>query len=178
MPLNGLLDENIAGIASRIIGAVETTRVQDSGPRLERVPRQSLAALAPSQQQIWFLQQLNPESCAYNEHLVVELRGNVQVEILRKAINEIGRRHEILRTNFISIEGVPHQSVQPFNTLDVPLIEIEEWSGSREDLHALVARETQRPFHLESQLSIRFLLVKVDANAFFLLMVAHHIVCD
>ena len=143
MPLSGLLDENIAGIASRIIGAVETTSVQDSDPRLERVPRQRLAPLAPSQQQIWFLQQLNPESCAYNEHLVVELRGSVEVEILRQAINEIVRRHEILRTNFISIEGVPHQSVRPFNTLDVPLFEIEEWGGSREDLHVLVARETR-----------------------------------
>ncbi|MGZ4857994.1 MAG: amino acid adenylation domain-containing protein [Candidatus Angelobacter sp.] len=178
MPLNGLLDENIAGIASRILEAVETTREQDSRPRLERLPRPLLAPLAPSQQQVWFLQQLHPESCAYNEHLGVQLRGNVEVEILREAINEIVRRHEILRTNFISIEGVPHQSVQPVPAIDLPLIDVADCRKSGEDIQTLVARETQRPFHLDRQLPIRFLLVKEDANAFFLLMVAHHIVCD
>src|ERR1051326_5613448 len=178
MPLNGLLDENIAGIASQILESIETTQEHDPRPRLESQPRPLLAPLAPSQQQVWFLQELHPESCAYNEHLGVQLRGNVEVEILRKAINEIVRRHEILRTNFISTEGVPHQSVQPEWAIDVPLIEAADYRTSGEDIQALVARETLRPFHLDRQLPIRFFLIKEDANAFFLLMVAHHIVCD
>ncbi|HEV7552233.1 MAG TPA: amino acid adenylation domain-containing protein, partial [Candidatus Angelobacter sp.] len=178
MPLNGLLDEKIAGIASRILDGIETTREQPSRPRLEHLLRPLLAPLAPSQQQVWFLQQLHPESCAYNEHIVVQLRGDVEVETLRKAINEIVRRHEILRTNFISIEGVPHQSVQAAPAIALPLIDVAERSKHGEDIQTLVARETQRPFHLDRELPIRFLLLKKDANEFFLLMVAHHIVCD
>jgi amino acid adenylation domain-containing protein len=178
IPMNGLLDEKIAGIASRILDGIETTREQRPRPRLERLLRPLRAPLAPSQQQVWFLQQLHPESCTYNEHMVVQLRGDVDAETLSKAINEIVRRHEILRTNFISIEGVPHQSVQASSPIALPLVDVAESRKHGEDIQTLVARETQRPFHLDTQLPIRFLLLKEDANEFFLLMVAHHIVCD
>jgi amino acid adenylation domain-containing protein len=175
LPVNGLLDDDIAGLASNILQGMATARGLDRRRPVHRLSRPILAPLAPSQQQVWFLQQLYPESCAYNEHLVVGLQGKVDVEALRGAIHEIVRRHEILRTAFISIEGVPHQSIQPFQALDLPVVQVADGGAS---LQEVVAREAQRPFHLERDLPIRFLLLKAGALECFLLLVAHHIACD
>src|SRR5207344_1172464 len=126
--LRDLLDQNIAQIASFISIRLETrdetdaNEVEDAQIALRPRQKGSLVPLAPSQEQVWILQQLYPESRAYNEHCVVRLEGDINVNALGMAINEVVQRHEILRTTFISVDGVPYQSLQLFKPVELPRI--------------------------------------------------------
>ena len=182
--LGDLLDQNIAQIASFISIRLETrdetdaNEVEDAQIALRPRQKGSLVPLAPSQEQVWILQQLYPESRAYNEHCVVRLEGDINVHALGMAINEVVQRHEILRTTFISVDGVPYQSLQLFKPVELPRIELPQDSGSLQELESLVRRETASPFQLEQNPPIRFLLAKYGVDEWFLLILAHHIVCD
>src|SRR5690348_1585365 len=74
-------------------------RRQDSGP----------APLSFSQQRLWFFDQFEPASFAYNLLTPVSLQGNLNVSALQEAFNELVRRHEALRTTFELRAGQPVQ---------------------------------------------------------------------
>ena len=72
---------------------------------------------------MWFFEQLSPGNLAYNFQATVRLRGEVDPDVLRAALNEIVRRHEILRTGFVAIEGVGTQ--RPVTEVAAPLRVLE-----------------------------------------------------
>src|SRR3982751_48698 len=76
---------------------------------LESSGRASGGPLSSAQQRLWFLDQLQPNSPIYNIPSVGRLRGRLEVEALRKALNTIVERHETLRTRFINQDGEPAQ---------------------------------------------------------------------
>ena len=102
--------------------------------RITPAARPDLVPLSYGQQGIWFIHQMEPNSPAYNISDGVELIGQLHVSALRRAINELVRRHEALRTNLIVIDGQPVQSIAL--SLDVSLPEI--------DLHALPKEEREQ----------------------------------
>ena len=180
--IGGLLDRNIREIAEMVLESLGAEAGSHNGARsFKRIERPSRVSLSASQSQVWFLQQLFPDSCAYNEHLLIRLGGALEVEAVERAAAEMVRRHEILRTTFPMSEGYPHQVVLPFDLEKLPLLHTAdlEGEGAVEDrLRALVVRETQRPFQLETDRPMRLMLLRVSEQEHFLLLVAHHIVCD
>src|SRR6185503_13343765 len=85
--------EDIIESSSRVLDLAEA-------PRIERVSRDAGLPLSYSQQRLWFLHQLSPNDSVYNIHYALELTGDLDVTSLRKALNEVVRRHEALRTVF------------------------------------------------------------------------------
>src|SRR5215217_8910476 len=74
------------------------------------IPRRQNREFAPlsfAQERLWFLNQLEPESPAYNEARAFRLTGILNVAALERTLNTIVQRHETLRTKFVMIEGVP-----------------------------------------------------------------------
>src|SRR6266700_6924477 len=69
--------------------------------------------LSFAQQQLWFLNQLEPENPFYNIPFALHLKGPLQVEVLERSLREIVRRHEALRTTFGTIDGLPQQVIAP-----------------------------------------------------------------
>src|SRR5689334_21885133 len=63
------------------------------------------------QQRLWLLHQLEPSDTAYSIPWAMRLRGKLHVEALERSLNEIVRRHEVLRTTFKTIQGEPVQIV-------------------------------------------------------------------
>ncbi len=80
--------------------------------------------LSYAQQRLWFLDQLYPGSPLYNIPAAVQLSGPLHVNALQHSLNEIVRRHEVLRTTFTMIEGQPVQAVRPQLTLALPVIDL------------------------------------------------------
>src|SRR5262249_17476605 len=74
------------------------------GPPLVAVARTQALPLSFSQERLWFLRQLEPESAAYHLPVVLKLLGTLDEEALEKAFVEVVRRHEALRTTF-AVEG-------------------------------------------------------------------------
>src|SRR4051794_26345028 len=70
--------------------------------------------LSFAQQQLWFLNQLDPDSSSYNVPLEIHLKGELDTLALEKSFNEVVRRHAILRTTIIVEREQPVQRVIPF----------------------------------------------------------------
>jgi len=67
--------------------------------------------LSFAQQRLWFLHQMDPSNAAYNMPIAFRLSGQLEVEALQWSLDEIVRRHEILRTTFDVLDQAPVQLV-------------------------------------------------------------------
>src|SRR6266545_7889697 len=74
-----------------------------------------------SQQRLWFLDQLEPGNPFYNLSTALHLKGHLKVDALEKAINEVVRRHEILRTSFSMVDGQVVQLIAGELELQLPI---------------------------------------------------------
>ena len=60
---------------------------------------------------MWFMQRLEPESVAYNLQTSAPFTGPLDQDALSRALSEVVRRHEILRTTFPEVDGQPIQRI-------------------------------------------------------------------
>ena len=99
---------------------------------------------------MWFLDQLDPDNAAYNIPTAVRLRGYLDRNVIERSLNEIVRRHEVLRTTIANHDGRASQVIAP--ELTVPVL-VEDLTGIGEGerdeiVRQTVSRESRRPFSL------------------------------
>ncbi|HEY7077142.1 MAG TPA: condensation domain-containing protein, partial [Solirubrobacteraceae bacterium] len=143
----------------------------------DRIPRRTAGGPVPAsfaQRRLWFLEQLEPGSTAYTIAGALPLRGPLHVAALERALNEVVRRHESLRTTFTAPAGEPLQVVAP--ELELPLAV----HFVRDDAHrrALARAEAGAPFDLECGPLLRAVLLRLGGDEQELLLTMHHIVSD
>ena len=144
------------------------------------VTRDGPVALSFAQQRLWFLDQLEPGSGFYNIPAVVRLRGTLDVDALRRTLNEIVRRHEVLRTRFVAVDGAPSQVIDPALHAAFAETDLSALSpGERESRAAeLVREQVSLPFDLASGPLLRAMLVRLTGQDHILAFTIHHIVAD
>ncbi|MEM9218550.1 MAG: condensation domain-containing protein, partial [Cyanobacteria bacterium P01_F01_bin.150] len=145
-----------------------------------RDPQQTTVVQSFAQQRMWFLDQLHPNSPYYNVPFAYDLKGNVDINVLKQSVNRMVERHEVLRSYFTSIEGEPRQIVLPSLRVAPAVVDLCEWpEGDRQSkLEELVQTEIRTPFNLSQCPLIRVLLVQIDTDEYRLLFNIHHIVFD
>ncbi|WNG29291.1 amino acid adenylation domain-containing protein [Cystobacter fuscus] len=150
----------------------------EAPPPITRVPRDRPPPLSFAQQRLWYLDQLEPGNVAYNNASAIRLSGDLDVSALERAIAEVVRRHEALRTTFSLTDSGPVQHIA--DSLSVPLERtVLEDSGEREAAIARWAREeARRPFELSAGPLLRTALLRVHDTEHVLLVTPHHIVSD
>ncbi len=89
--------------------------------------------LSSAQQRLWFLEQLGLSRHAYNLLEAIRLRGPLQVEALGQSLQEIVRRHEVLRTTFINSAGQPLQVIGPATHVPVAVVDLRELSPREQE---------------------------------------------
>ena len=151
---------------------------KEEGRKLERVSREGELELSFAQQRLWFIDQLEPGSSAYNVPLGVRLRGKLKVEALERAIGEIVRRHEVLRTTFPAVGGEPRQRIAPFTGVPIQVVDFSKEEAREEKAREWAFREAQRPFNLAEGPLLRVLLLRLGEDDHVLLATCHHIVSD
>ena len=127
--------------------------------------------LSYAQERLWLVDQLEPNNTSYNLSRSFRLLGPLDIAALRSALLAIVRRHEVLRTQFVTVAGRPMQTVQPFLPLDLvaqPAQHVDE--VEREELG--------RPFDLAKGPLMRARLFRQNPQEHTLLLVFHHIVID
>ena len=155
------------------IGAEEDKSIhrrQDS----ENIP------LSFTQQRLWILDQLAPGSAVYNTSAVFQISGQLDVERLEKSLNEIVKRHEALRTIFLTDQDTPVQVILPpvYQKVQVAhLLDLREAQREKE-LWRMVSRQTQKPFDLTKDILLRASLLQLEDTKHVLILVAHHIASD
>jgi amino acid adenylation domain-containing protein len=135
--------------------------------------------LSFAQERLWFLRQLNPDDLSYNLPIEYPL-GSVEPERLRTCLDEIVRRHEILRTTFHLERGRPIQRVAPELALELPVVDMraEDDSGRQARRQQVFAIESRRRFDLRTGPLIRATLIILSETACSLLIVMDHIISD
>src|SRR5258708_17206984 len=136
--------------------------------------------LSFAQQRLWFLHQMSPDSQAYNVSFAARLIGNLDVEAVRRSLDEIVGRHEILRTTFQTMNHQARQVIAPTGTCGfftediggIPEAQREETAA------AWVAAEAQRPFDLSQGPLMRTGILRLNPRDHVLTVTMHHIVSD
>ena len=151
--------------------------------RLRTIPSTGVTSGAPlsfAQQRLWFLDQLIPNSAAYNISLVIELDGPLNLTAFQRAVQEIVRRHDALRTTFPSHRGIPQQHVQPaggfvLDVEDAATVTAEQGDAA---IEALIVAEARRPFDLARGPIFRARLLRLAPDRHVFVGAVHHIVYD
>ena len=150
-------------------------------PPLQRASREEMLSLSFAQQRLWFLDQLEPGSSAYNIFSATRLTGPLNVTALERSFNEIVKRHEVLRTVFRTIDGKPLQKILPSMTIELPVLDLREYVANAEresEVRRLSIKEAQRPFDLVVGPLLRTTLLRLSEDESVLLLTIHHIVFD
>lgn len=181
LPRSGLSGTRQALLERRLLSARQTSANQ-AGPQ-PAIPRRAHRPDIPlsfAQEQLWFLDQLEPSSPVYNVCQAVRLSGPLNVPALERGLNEIIRRHETLRTNFVAVDGSPVQVIAARRTLALTVVKLESPRDVRgeEELHQLTAAESRKPFDLSRDLLLRVLLAQLGPHEHVLMLTMHHIVSD
>ncbi|RSM36803.1 non-ribosomal peptide synthetase [Amycolatopsis balhimycina DSM 5908] len=159
-----------AALAELLSGAVAGTERRP----LVRVPeRPDRLPLSFAQQRLWFLHGLDGGSATYNVPLVVRLAGELDVEALRSALNDVVARHETLRTVFPAADGEPYQQVLDESTVELPVRAVAE-----SEVDTVVDCLVREVFDLGAGVPLRAGLLAVDPRRHVLVVVLHHIAAD
>ena len=147
---------------------------------LVSVPRKDLMTLSFGQKRLWFLHQLDTEPTSYNEMVCARLTGDLKLEVLEESFSELVRRHEVLRTNFVTESGQPMQVIHEPAPVTIPiedLTELDDESLAVES-HRWIAELIQRPFDLTKDHLFRIKLLRRGPNEHLLILIMHHIISD
>src|SRR4028118_1433592 len=149
-------------------------------PPLLPAPRDKDFPLSFAQQRLWFLDQLEPNSSAYNIPAAYRLVGDLNVAVLLQSLNEIVQRHEILRTTFTAIDGKPIAIIAPNLTLKLPVLDLQNLPEIQRNAEVLrlAEVEAQQPFDLAQGPLLRATLLKLSAAEYVVLFAMHHIISD
>ncbi|MCP4658779.1 MAG: amino acid adenylation domain-containing protein, partial [bacterium] len=195
LPLRVLFEQpTVAGLAGAVAAALRRKDGIEAPPlRLRARQPGETGPLSFAQQRLWFIDRFEPDSALYNVPALIRLAGPLDRGALARALGEIVRRHEVLRTRFEAVEGVPLQVIEPVPPegdkwgvaeLPLPVFDLSALAqpARRAAADQLTRRETQRSFDLESGPVLRTVLLQLDAGPdrqeHVLCLTVHHIAFD
>jgi len=147
---------------------------------IPRAVRQELMPLSFAQQRLWFLQQMDPESTAYNLLSAIRMEGNLDVDLLERSLHRIILRHEDLRTSFVQYDGSPYTQIVDGSGWKMDRFRLDR--RPNESLEQAVSRfaeeRTNKPFNLEQGPLLRAYLLQSPEHESVLLLSMHHIISD
>ncbi|MGS0897493.1 amino acid adenylation domain-containing protein, partial [Burkholderia stagnalis] len=169
----------VAGFAQRL-GADVVPGATPAAPTIPRADRSARLPLSFAQQRLWFLDQLESDSAAYNICEALTMRGALDHAAMRDALNRLVDRHEVLRTTFGTHEGQPVQHITDTLSIDLPVVDLSALDEAQQEQEAreLARQETERRFDLVCGPLLRAKLLRLDAQRHVVLFTLHHIVSD
>jgi amino acid adenylation domain-containing protein len=181
LPLRALFESPTpASLAPRVERALKSSGGAAEYPHVEPVARDGDIPLSFAQQRLWFFDQLEPGSHAYNIPAAVRLRGALNSSALARALSEVVRRHESLRTCFAADAGRPRQVVRPAAPVELPIEDLSGMDEAERETRALklAALEAATGFDLAEGPLLRTRLLRLTADEHVLILTMHHIISD
>ncbi|GHO70186.1 hypothetical protein KSC_090780 [Ktedonobacter sp. SOSP1-52] len=179
LPLRNLFEyPTIAMLAEQLTRHTETPGSHEVAAIVPVASDQVPLSLA--QQRLWFLDQLLPDTSLYNITRSLRIHGPLQAVCLRRSLEEIMRRHAILRTTFHSKGGQPIQVIDPHVNLNWTVIDLKHDQEALREAQAiaLMHEEAHQPMNLAHGPLIRAMLLELSAEDAILVVSIHHIVFD
>jgi amino acid adenylation domain-containing protein/non-ribosomal peptide synthase protein (TIGR01720 family) len=179
LPLITIFEQpTLAGLANGLTRAAQTT----SEPQLPLSPvtHDQPLPLSYVQERLWFLDQLTPGNPTYNIASALRLQGPLMIAALIQSVNEVIRRHAILRTTFSNAQGQPLQVIASNLKGTLPVIDLRDIPQPQREAEALrlAAEEARRSFDLSRGPLVRTQVIELDQTEHVALLTIHHIVAD
>jgi amino acid adenylation domain-containing protein len=177
------MSPDIAGLslAQRTELELRLLRSRAGATNAQVIPRRDPAASAPlsfAQQRLWFLDQLYPGRSTYNIARRIRIRGVLDLDALRRALDAIVARHETLRTTIVAIDGTPQQIVAPALSIPLPVTDLSALPDRETQAQRLAVEEVRRPFDLARGPLFRAILFRLDPDQHLLVLTVHHVISD
>ena len=151
-------------------------------PAIEKVARDGRPlALSFAQQRLWLIDQLTPGGTQYNMPLALHLIGQLDVEALKKSLDAIVARHEVLRTVYaISDSGEPHQCIRELESIPFSITDLRDIppASRAKRMRELAEAEANKPFDLRQDSMLRLAVLVLGVEEHVLLLTMHHIASD
>jgi amino acid adenylation domain-containing protein len=149
----------------------------------DAIPRRRQRDLVPlsfAQELLWLLDQLNPNLSVYSVPRAMRAQGPLDVGALRRVLDTIVNRHEVLRTTFALRDDHPVQVIAEQATVDLRQIDLSGVPAATQDqeVQRLLLEEALRPFDLARDLMFRAVLLKLAPEDHVLFLGTHHIASD
>ena len=137
-------------------------------------------SISYAQRRLWFLYQLVPDSPVYNISAAVKLVGTLDLTALHASLNEIVRRHEVLRTVFESEEDRPVLRILSHLEVDLPVVDLRnaERHAAQVAVRQQIKAESQGIFDLARGPLLRTKLWQISDTEHSAVLTLHHIVAD
>ncbi|MBS9371963.1 non-ribosomal peptide synthase/polyketide synthase [Rhodococcus sp. B50] len=140
-----------------------------AGPRPEHIP------LSPAQQRLWFINQFDPTSAAYNIPLAIRLSGHLSPAALGAALHDLLARHESLRTVYPASAAGPHQRI--LAAADAPL-PLDVVPAGEDTVHTAIADFLGAGFDVTVDIPVRARVFAFGRDDHLAVLVVHHIAAD
>ena len=149
-------------------------------PALKRIPRDGQLPLSSAQTRLWLFDQLEPGSVAYNIPVQHRFTGHFDVAAFERSLTEVVRRHEVLRTSYLLVDGQPVQKIASPETIRIPVVDLQDLPETvrEREVARLALHDGRQPFNLGKAPLIRVRLLKLAPEEQVLLLTFHHIAFD
>ncbi|MFF5336578.1 condensation domain-containing protein [Streptomyces sp. NPDC013181] len=145
---------------------------------LPPIRRSDAHVLSYGQERMWFHHQLDPGTTLYNLPGASRHRGPIDVSAMRLAWEDLAERHEVLRSNFISVDGRARLSVRPELG---DFFRYEDLTGrpdAEETAREILRTESQRSLDVEHDPLVRVTLIRLAPDDHLFCWLTHHAVND
>ncbi|MGE5412453.1 MAG: condensation domain-containing protein, partial [Clostridiales bacterium] len=136
--------------------------------------------MSSAQKRLWFLHQLDPQSSNYNIFSAICLKGEFHLYALEYSLNQIIKRHEVLRSVYSTKGNEPLQIILPSLEIKLPLTDISELDdiAKQKRLQEILQAEANKPFNLSEGPLLRSEIIRLNENEHVLMLNMHHIIAD
>ncbi len=136
--------------------------------------------LSFSQQRLWFLDQIEPNSSSYNIPEAMELVGSLNLPAFQQALDAIVAQHEVIRTTYVTVNGNPIQVINPPSPIALEIIDLQQVHPTEQSaqVQQYLHQASHKPFKLATDLMLRCCLLQLAPDKHIFLATMHHIASD
>ncbi|HLP78276.1 MAG TPA: HAD-IIIC family phosphatase, partial [Candidatus Paceibacterota bacterium] len=179
LPLFGLFDTPTIEALANGLQSGKWKRNDVPEQPLRRIPRDGILPVSFVQERLWFLDQLEPGSHAYNVPIALQLKGRLNITALEQAFSETAKRHETLRTTFAYEDGRLAQKISAAQPWQIDVTDLSATQLDHEEqLSSWLKDRSRRPFDLAAGPLTRVHLARLSESEHALLVVMHHTISD
>ncbi len=178
LPLAAVFEATTIARQALLIEMEKAMARRPQWPPLQKVSRENPLPVSLPQQRLWFIDQFNPGTTAYNIHLALRINGPLNISLIEQSIQAVINRHEILRTSFDNIDGAPFLHIHDQYDFKLEF----ETADPAEEADTLISKATREMaatvFNLSTLPLMRMKIVRMNENSHLLCGVIHHIISD
>ncbi|MEL6350913.1 MAG: amino acid adenylation domain-containing protein [Cyanobacteria bacterium J06627_28] len=152
--------------------AQRAANTPSSSPRPNKIP------LSASQQHLWVIHKLYPETSAYHIAMVLRMEGKLHIAALKHSLQKVVNRHEALRTVFLEDNNQPYLKVQSTVEIALPVTELVTEENQSSALEKWQKQLVNAPFNLATGPLLRAHLFQLADNEYELVLALHHLIAD